>query len=731
MRGPFRTGELVMDKVRTVAQAESNCLFVNPSTFAEFKAANGGKEPVYCQLNEFVFILQPETSIALGSLGIPGIIRSCLKLSQTLDRPSITHYVLPQELFMLGTLKFSVGVANAKPEDQIPAIEEQVLIDYFRKAFKGHFIGTGQEFYHNFNGVDLTMKVTDHEFVDDKTSLHFGMCFEETHMEFKSKTAGLKIKSASMKEKNIFGKKFKFEDIGVGGMDKEIINLFRRAFATRRLPSSVLEKFGKTHVKGVLLYGPPGTGKTLIAKELAKCLNSVKPIVVNGPSILSKYVGESEENVRKLFAPARKDETELGDDSPLHVIIFDEFDAIAKPRGMDSDSTGVASNVVNQLLSMIDGVEALNNVLLIGMTNRKDLIDPAILRPGRFEVHLEISLPNEEGRVQILNIHTKKMRENGILGADVDIPRLAQLTKNFTGADIESLTKSATSFSLDRHHDLMDFSKELKFTKESMMVEMRDFMKALEEVKPDFGVDEDKFESRLRGQIISYGPKFDTLMNSLQSSIKGFIQGDLPLSSILLYGDEGSGKTTVACKLAKNSNIPYLKLISGEDIIGLNEFGKVKTVQNIFNNAYKSPSSVIVIDDIERIIEYVQIGSRFNNNILQAFLTYLRKLPEKLGHKLIIIGTTSNKSIAKDLGLWDCFNLKVQIPSLQGDEIKIAMQQLCPGIPGISSLPIEKDTQISVKVLYFIANYINQKMSENPRADPGAIFFQILAQTSS
>lgn len=100
-----------------------------------------------------------------------------------------------------------------------------------------------------------------------------------------------------------------------------------------------------------------------------------------------------------MFEDARKDQAELGDDSPLHVIIFDEFDALAKPRGMTNDSTGTASNIVNQLLSMIDGVESLNNILVIAMTNRKDLIDPAMLRPGRFEVHIEISLPNTAGRV--------------------------------------------------------------------------------------------------------------------------------------------------------------------------------------------------------------------------------------------------------------------------------------------------------------------------------------------
>jgi vesicle-fusing ATPase len=125
-------------------------------------------------------------------------------------------------------------------------------------------------------------KITEHEFVDEKNSMHYGMIFEQSNLEFKSKSQFLKIKSASMKEKSIFAKKFKFEDIGVGGLDKEIIQMFRRAFATRRLPASILDKYGKTHVKGVLLYGPPGTGKTLIAKELAKCLNSVKPEIING-----------------------------------------------------------------------------------------------------------------------------------------------------------------------------------------------------------------------------------------------------------------------------------------------------------------------------------------------------------------------------------------------------------------------------------------------------------------
>jgi vesicle-fusing ATPase len=152
----------------------------------------------------------------------------------------------------------------------------------------------------------------------------------------------------------------------------------------------------------------------------------------------------------------------------LHIVIFDEIDAICKQRGSTNSGTGVGDSVVNQLLSKVrltfftrvqcltsvhqmDGVEQLNNILVIGMTNRLDMIDEALLRPGRFEIHIEISLPDEQGRVQILNIHTNKMRTNGVMADDVSIEELASLTKNFSGAELNGLVKSATSFAFNRH----------------------------------------------------------------------------------------------------------------------------------------------------------------------------------------------------------------------------------------------------------------------------------------
>lgn len=146
--------------------------------------------------------------------------------------------------------------------------------------------------------------------------------------------------------------------MGIGGLDNQLANIFRRAFASRRFPPQILLKYGIKHVKGVLLYGPPGTGKTLIARQLAKALNVVEPKIVNGPEIMSAYVGKSEENIRELFADAKRDMQNMGDDSPLHIIIFDEMDAICKQRGREAGAGGSAKDgVVNQLLSMLEGVE--------------------------------------------------------------------------------------------------------------------------------------------------------------------------------------------------------------------------------------------------------------------------------------------------------------------------------------------------------------------------------------
>lgn len=355
----------------------------------------------------------------------------------------------------------------------------------------------------------------------------------------------------------ILAPNFKFEDMGIGGLDKEFSSIFRRAFASRIFPPGLIEKLGIQHVKGILLYGPPGTGKTLIARRIGKMLNAREPKVINGPEVLNKYVGQSEENIRKLFADAEKEYREKGEESGLHIIIFDELDAVCKQRGSGAGGgTGVGDSVVNQLLSKLDGVDQLNNILVIGMTNRMDMIDDALLRPGRLEQHVEISLPDEKGRVQILNIHTAKMRSNKNLDADVDLEELARLTKNFSGAEISGLVRAATSYALSRHvkvGTVAGVSDDL----DKITVNRDDFEHAFDDVQPAFGVSADEMSRLMRGGIIHFSPSIKNILDEGRLIVQQVREPEsTPLFSAILHGPPGSGKTALAAKIALDSDYP-------------------------------------------------------------------------------------------------------------------------------------------------------------------------------
>lgn len=411
---------------------------------------------------------------------------------------------------------------------------------------------------------------------------------------------------------------FKFEDLGIGGLDKEFSDIFRRAFASRIVPPGLADKLGIQHVRGILLYGPPGTGKTLIARQIGKMLNAREPKVINGPEVLNKYVGQSEENIRKLFADAEKEQKEKGDESGLHIIIFDELDAVCKQRGSGAGGgTGVGDSVVNQLLSKLDGVEQLNNILLIGMTNRKDMIDEALLRSGRLEVHMEISLPDEPGRKQILKIHTAKMRENNKLAGDVDLAELAKHTRNFSGAEIGGLVKAASSFALQRH---IKGGTVAALTDDigDIQLRMQDFLNALQEVKPLFGVSEEDLERCTEGGIIRFGPHIDKILRDGQQYVQQVRTSASQHLSVLLHGPSGSGKTTLAAQIALNSQFPFIKLVKAVDMVGMNEIQKIQHLSKVFTDAYKSPLNVLVLDEIEMFVDWVPVGPRFSSAVLAA-----------------------------------------------------------------------------------------------------------------
>jgi len=419
---------------------------------------------------------------------------------------------------------------------------------------------------------------------------------------------------------------------------------------------------GISHVKGLLLFGPPGTGKTLIARQIGKMLNAKPPKIINGPEILNKYVGQSEENVRKVFKDAEDEYKEKGDASDLHIIIFDELDAVCKQRGSTGGGTGVGDSIVNQLLTKLDGVDSLNNILLIGMTNRKDMIDEALLRPGRLEVHMEISLPDEHGRIQILGIHTTKIRSMKKLADDVDINELGKMTKNFSGAELNGLVKAALSYAFTRHTKIGDVTG-VEGRPEDVMLTRDDFMRALQDVKPAYGVSEEELESSAPNGIVHYSPHIRTILSNGTNFVEQLkAEQNAPLLSLLIHGARGAGKTALAAEIGLKSQFPFVKLVRPIDV-GSNESAKLEYLRRVFADAYKSTLSMVILDRIEAIIDWNPIGQRFSNAVVQYISALLQTSPPK-GRRLLIVATTSRRYM---LDMHDSleFDREITVPTIQ------------------------------------------------------------------
>lgn len=521
----------------------------------------------------------------------------------------------------------------------------------------------------------------------------------------------------------IFQQNWDFSSLGIGGLDEQFRQIFRRAFASRLLPPKLAESIGVEQVRGILLHGPPGTGKTLIARQIGKLLLAREPKVVNGPEILNKYVGESEANIRKLFQEAEEELAKSGLNSGLHMIIFDEIDAICKQRGSNPSSAGVGDNVVNQLLSKIDGVNALTNVLLVGMTNRKDLIDEALLRPGRFEVQIEIGLPNQQGRRQILDIHTKKMRNSNIMDKSVDLDELAEMTKNYTGAELAGLVKAAMSRAINRVVKIdakvvIDENniKEIRVTRS-------DFILAMEQdVKPALGKSEDRMNALAR-PMISWDHKFDIIQEEITKIInlaKNETFGRPYF--VLLRGQRRSGMTTIAANMAKQTEFPFMNIYSNMANDGESEMAKIHHLKKLFQDAGRSELSVIVLDDLEDLFDYIHIGPTFSRNLV----THFRKLKDYIlpeGRKLIVICTCEDGNFMKQLKLISLFRKVVDIPQIQDPHhiesfLKTCVKQgtsplselqICQLVKSLSTIPFS----IGVKTLEIFLKEVSVEETED------------------
>jgi vesicle-fusing ATPase len=248
----------------------------------------------------------------------------------------------------------------------------------------------------------------------------------------------------------IFDREFKYRE-RVGGLDSVFETIFSDVLLSRFYPRSFVDLTDLTKPRGFILYGPPGTGKTLIAKTLANILNTPAKIV-SGPELLNWLLGESEAKVRALFEEAHSDQEKYGSQSPLHLIIFDEIDAICQRRSTESSSArnSVHNSINTQILTEIDGIRYLDNILIVGTINVLEAIDPALFRPGRLDTLIKVPLPNAEGRSAIFNIYTKTLLKNSLISDDVNIERLTRQTRGMTGAHIEQLVRRAVHSAMKR-----------------------------------------------------------------------------------------------------------------------------------------------------------------------------------------------------------------------------------------------------------------------------------------
>ncbi len=425
-----------------------------------------------------------------------------------------------------------------------------------------------------------------------------------------------------------------YEDIG--GL-KDAIEKIREMVELPLRHPEIFERVGIEPPKGVLLYGPPGCGKTLLAKAVAN-ESGANFIAINGPEVMSKWYGESEQNIRKIFEEAEK--------NAPSIIFFDEIDAIAPKR---EEVTGeVERRVVSQILTLMDGLKSRGKVIVIAATNRPNAIDPALRRPGRFDREIEIGVPDQKGRKEILQIHTRNMP----LADDVDLDWLASVTYGFVGADLAALCKEAAMFSLRRNLPQISWKKQEELPQsvlEKIKVTKKDFENALKIVEPsamrEVMVEVPKVTWRDVGGLKEVKETLKEIIEWPLKHPEAFKRmGIKPPKGVLLYGPPGSGKTLLAKAVANESGANFIS-VKGPEILTKWVGESERKVREIFKRAKQVAPTIIFFDEIDAIAPRrgLEIGTRVTENVVSMILTEMSGLEEL--HNVVVIAATNRPDI--------------------------------------------------------------------------------------
>ncbi|HEU4468520.1 MAG TPA: CDC48 family AAA ATPase [Nitrososphaeraceae archaeon] len=508
-----------------------------------------------------------------------------------------------------------------------------------------------------------------------------------------------------------------YEDIG--GLRHEIQKVREMIELPMRHPE-IFDRIGIEAPRGVLLFGPPGTGKTLLAKAVANETNA-NFYSIGGPEIMSKFYGESEERLRETFKQAQE--------NAPSIIFIDEIDSIAPKR--EEVSGDVEKRVVSQLLTIMDGLESRGKVVVIGATNRPDALDPALRRPGRFDREIEIGIPDQKGRQEILEIHTRGMP----LTEEVKLSSIAKVTHGFVGADLEAVCREAAMKSLRNvlPEINLEESKIPVETLNKIKIKPQDFETALKEVQP----------SALR-EVYVQSPNvkwteiggLESIKEELREAIEWplkhsdlFIEADIvPPKGLLLYGPPGTGKTLIAKAVATNSDANFIS-IKGPELLSKWVGESEKGIREVFRKARQASPCVVFFDELDSVAPRRSSSgsgdSHVGDRLVSQLLTEMDGLQDLNG--VVVIGATNRPDIIDEALLRPGrFDRILEIPLPDNDSIKEILRihmvrkpidksvelnklvELCKGLSGADIAALVNAAALSAIKEYILTNRSEQ-----------------------